>query len=681
MEAREAPVHLMLEGSKQFVVPLYQRAYAWQDQQLEQLWADLTELTKDGQAEHFLGTLVLAPLPGTQAAGPVKWQVVDGQQRLTTLTVLLCALRDRFEADERTDLAEQIEERFLFNKWSSGDERPRLVSSRADRPGLDACLAGDGGGAPGRIGAAYCYFATQLASGDPKSIFAAATNRLTLVTITAGQSDNVHGIFASINGKGLPLTQGDLIRNLLFSKLPTRAEQVYEDHWFPLEQLLDEVERDELLWLDRVVRGEAKLRRDDVYRAHQKQLDQLVDEDEVAAYAAGLHRRARHLAVLLRSETEPDPAVRSRLRFLADWGASTTYPLLVHLLALREDGECTSQDIAEALWYVESFLVRRMFAGISVSNLNRIFNALIPLLPGDLPIADAVRSALAADRKRWPSDAVVEEAILTRSFYTSGRSQQRLLVLRRLEETFAHVEKLDWSNAKISIEHVLPQTLNDEWRATLSRDGDPDELHDQLVHTLGNLTLTGYNGTLSNHPFDRKREVLRTSHFELSRAIAPQETWGPAEIRQRGRDLAQRTLKAWGGPPSVVAADHPARDDRSRAKTAVSRLVDAGALPVGSVLRFQATTEVNEGVRTKVTEWVGSEPSRGRATWTGESPLALRWEHDGQTYSPSGLVRKILLESAGNVRKPRGSAWWVAPDGLDLAQMADQLPDAPADGA
>ena len=181
----------------------------------------------------------------------------------------------------------------------------------------------------------------------------------------------------------------------------------------------------------------------------------------------------------------------------------------------------------EVVSCIESFLIRRHLAGISTNALNRLFVQLVEHLPQDDTFPHALRQELSQPRRYWPSNDQLRDAIRTRPFYLSGRGPQRTLILERLEQSFGHREQVDFATADLTIEHVMPHALSHEWRDHLESLGqDPDEVHQTYVHTLGNLTLTAFNGTLSNNPFDRKRQIYSGSHLELNRALADRRGLG-----------------------------------------------------------------------------------------------------------------------------------------------------------
>lgn len=367
--------------------------------------------------------------------------------------------------------------------------------------------------------------------------------------VTADRGDNVHRIFESLNNTGLRLSQADLLRNHLFMCLPTQAERIYTDLWLPLERDLGD-RLEQLMWLHLVLTGDERVRRQDLYVAQQERLHRAGGtEAAVESYLRELTRRAPHLRTLTEPDREPDQAVRDSLRRLASWPTTAAYPALMALLEKRELGELSTVDLATALGYMESFLVRRMICKVAPNSLARIFEDLPAQLPADQPVADGVRWVLSGQRRSWPTDEELRTAIRTKRFYQQGQPAQRKLVLQRLEESHEHPEPVDFAKAKLTIEHVLPQTPTQEWLDVLAEDGgDPVERHRELLHTLGNLTLTAVNATLSNHPFQRKQDLLAASHLELNRQIAGTSRWGAGEILARAEDLADRAIRLWPGP-------------------------------------------------------------------------------------------------------------------------------------
>ncbi|WP_447004072.1 GmrSD restriction endonuclease domain-containing protein [Saccharothrix isguenensis] len=559
--ARETTLQELLEGSKQYQIPLYQRTYSWETAQLKQLWEDITQLAEDRahdrELTHFIGSVVLTPSPGNGPTGVQEFLVIDGQQRLTTLSILLCALRDHRAATEGKEHRERVDEQYLINKWRPGQQRLKLVPTQADRAAYLACLdfTPQAGGTD-RIGAAYRFFSARLVSADDpddphdvERIEDAVISGLALVSVTAQQGDNPHRIFESLNNTGLRLTQADLLRNYLFMRLPTRGEAVYESLWLPLQNTLDRGQLELLFWLD-LVQRDPRAKQADTYTGQQRRLDRMRSEEEVEREVARFGRLGQLLRTILDPSREPDPAVRHRLTRLGEWGTTTVYPVLLHLLDRRVGGTADSAQIATAMRYLESYFVRRLLIGRPTAGINRTLLTMVTEMDSEAPVDHAVRRYLATGRKHYASDREIRAAVRSMPYYLNGRPNHRTLVLRWLEETYGSKEPVDLSS--LTIEHVLPQTPTPEWRQVLAEDLEAREelgqVHEALVHTLGNLTLTGYNATLGNSPFEVKRPKLAGSGVLMSQEIAKQERWGRSQILERADALAERVIGEWPAP-------------------------------------------------------------------------------------------------------------------------------------
>lgn len=679
MQVQESSVMSLLEGQKQFQVPLYQRTYRWDQKDLRLLWEDVLEHAEalangEERSAHFLGSIVLAP--GEVSAGGKKvnrWLVVDGQQRLTTLMLAFCALRDHImQFDERE--ADRIHRRYLVNEFQTGKDHYRLLPTQADREAFRACIDGTPtAGGPDKIGNAYRFFKAALVglNADAEQIDrieSVLCDRLSIVEITAEKGDNVYRIFESLNNTGVRLTQTDLLRNYVFMLLPKHGEDVYEQHWLPLQNLLGPDGLELLVWLDLVIRGADKIKQTEIYRYQQARLDEVVragGEESLRAEIADLYRRGRLLDQILRPAQLSGPLAEPLARLLA-WGGQTSYALVLHLLDLLDRKVTTPDQVVTALRYVESFLVRRMICDKSTNNLNRIFNAAPKELENDRPVAEAVHRYLSGERRYWPSDEALRDAIRHRPFYWSGRPAQRFFVLRRLEESFDAKEPVDFTKAKLTIEHVMPQTATKPWLDQLaeevSDEGSAEELHQLLLHTLGNLTLTSENAKLSNHPFERKQQILDNSALQMNRWIAETPRWGKEQIQARADDLAARAVQLWPAPLSNSRALVDDRREWALLRAALT------ILPAGSWTTYGDLAELIGTHPRAVGSYLATRtdaPNAYRALSANGTPAPNFHWLDGRTDDPIDVLKAEGVHFDSKGRADQSQRLYAA----DLAEL------------
>ncbi|MEV8041863.1 DUF4268 domain-containing protein [Arthrobacter sp. NPDC080082] len=580
----------VLEGKKQYQIPLYQRVYSWGKKQLDQLWTDVVELERaigdDPKASHFIGSLVLASSPDFGAIGVNKFLVVDGQQRLTTLTLLLAALRDHLVEAGHSERANGIDAQYLINVFDSGKPL-KVMPTQTDRPAYMAVLnrAPQAGGEDA-VGAAYRFFRSKIAAaGDPDDprnlelLEAAVVRGLALVVVTAEPSDNAHRIFESLNNTGLRLTQSDLLKNYLFMRLGDRADTVYENIWLPLERTLDAENLELLFWLDLAQRDE-RAKQSDTYVGQQRRLESLGNVYELETEVIRIAKLGDVLATILKPAGEKHPEIRRRLTRIKAWGSTTAYPVVMQILARRAAGTAADDEVVRALTYLESYFVRRIVIGRATANLNRTLLQAVSAISDADHIDVALREYLSRGRKHFATDMEVREAAKTIAFYWQGRGAQKKLILQWLEQAFRPKEIVDVDPRHLTIEHVLPQTMTASVRKTFaagfSAEADIDYEHERVVHTLGNLTLSGYNSELSNKPFEEKREMLAKSGLSMNLAIAAHATWGVDEINTRSAELAEKIIELWPGPDESIVA---VRDEPSALRSQIAAIV--AEIPAG----------------------------------------------------------------------------------------------------
>jgi len=557
MKASETSLRILLEGQKQFQIPLFQRPYGWREGNWEALWADILETYEsEAEATHFLGPIVTKSLPGTPE-GVSPFLVIDGQQRLTSLVVLLAAMRDAF-APSNAQLAKKLDELFIGNRFVPGFAKYKVLPTQADRGAFFSVVDGTGTSGPSPIHRLYRFFMSRLNAAQPASkdidaarLEHAVLSRLQVVSVTLGQDDNEFRIFESLNAKGMPLRQVDLLKNYVFMRLPAeRQEPLYASLWRPMEDVLGDAL--ESFFRHEFISSGEFVREGDVYQGWKSRLDPL-SSDEIVERLHYFSTRAGLYARLVKPELEPDKTVAARLVRLRRWGGQTIYPFLLTALQKSSDGDLQPGEMADLLRILESYLVRRLFVGVPTNALNRLFTRLAYQLPQEAEFVAGVRHVLSLPSRRWPRDTEFQAGLLRYPLYTDSRAEQRKLILEAFETDHQHKEAPPLKD--LTVEHVLPQTLTPEWRLELGVDAD--DIHRRLLHVLGNLTLTGYNSELSNSPWAVKRELLRASNIDMNKELAASPSWGQEQILRRGTELSARALVLWPGPDHLTEADEP----------------------------------------------------------------------------------------------------------------------------
>jgi uncharacterized protein with ParB-like and HNH nuclease domain len=538
------------DGRKQSIIPLYQRPYSWKEKEWETLWDDICGCHRpDGKLDpHFMGAIVSLTVT-TLPVGVRKDLIIDGQQRLTTVSILLCAIR-RF-LDEKTK--ERIAD-FLINRHGEGIDMYKVAPTQVDRATYE-CIVSDREGADkdSQIYKAEVYFRKKFKALEndedgmtPLRILEIVEGALSVVTIALdADHEDPYEIFESLNFKGTDLTPADLVRNFVLMKyrhsLGDSGDQkrIYQDYWRPIEVDCGEDLPQFLLHYCRLNGNE--VRKKNIYPSFKKMVEKH-DPNQLEDELGRMKRLSAIYPRFVNPEDETEERIKRPLTVLKLLGVTVFYPLLMRLFLAQTQGRIADGELYEALDVLDAYLIRR-----SVCNLkNNALDSLTTQLLNDwneIQPAQYLRDTLSKQtgNLRWPRDAEFTESFIRDSQY--GRKSANW-VLWRLEDSHGHKEAL--SSKNIQIEHILPQTPSESWLNVLTPE-DRQNL-DRWIDTYGNLTLTGYNGELGNKGFIEKREIYANSHFEINKTIAAEATWDTASIERRGQSLAAMAVKVWTGP-------------------------------------------------------------------------------------------------------------------------------------
>lgn len=556
MKAEDTHVTNLLEGAKQFIVPIFQRDYSWGTKHCQQLWKDVIRVGSDPKVKgHFLGSVVYVAAEDNTAT-ITRWLLIDGQQRMTTLTLLLIALRDQMNqsqgngnGDDEASTPEELDDYYLRNRHGKGDRRHKLHLRRADHDTLIALL--DGKDIPDtaseRVKENFLFLRELVAQADVQTVYAGIKKLVVVdVSLTRGQ-DDPQMIFESLNSTGVDLTQADLIRNFVLMRLDESSQtQLYEEHWQPIEQAFgrryrtdfDKFVKD---FLTLQMRPGTPLKAAEIYHEFRSYFSRTVEKRGVDGILSDLRRFGTYYTAFSLGQ-EKQPALKeafARLRSLIEVAS----PVVLTLYDYHDRAKTLSADeFVEAIELLESFVFRRSVCDMQTRSLGQIFASLAYRITENQPLL-SLKVALyrQGKKRRFPSDAEFREALETRDIYDMRTC---FYLLDRLEN-FSK-ERIDTSN--FSIEHVMPQNedLRPEWRAMLGADWQA--VQETWLHRLGNLTLTGYNSTYSDRPFTEKKTIaggFNDSPLRLNKFIREQSTWDATTIEQRGKQLAEKAIAVW----------------------------------------------------------------------------------------------------------------------------------------
>lgn len=558
MKAIDSPFTKIINGTTQFIIPVFQRDYTWEPEpQCSQLWRDVLRAARgSSETGHFLGSIVYAPT-GDNLAGFTRYLLIDGQQRLTTLTLLVTALRDHIQETgwagaEGGPTSRRLDAYFLKNIQEEGDREQKLVLRRHDQATLRALINSKPWPNPRseRILESYQYFKEVLKEADPSEVYR-GIGKLIIVDVGLDRhSDDPQLIFESLNSTGMDLSQSDLIRNYILMRLPEKEQtEFYEHYWNKIENLFrgsewtfDTFARD---FVALKVHANKQERADEIYYAFRDYFPDLTREvgGLEQALAEILRYATYYAAFSLGREATGERARRlGNLRKLVDVPSL----LVMRLVDCRErSGTLTEDELHEGISIIESYVLRRAICGYQTRGYWQVFASIAQRISGADPLTDLkVEFARQRENYKFPSDDEFMRALQELELYG-------LRACRHLLEGLENYETKELTDTSgYSIEHIMPQNqrLSSAWRSMLGV--NYKEVHRVWLNRLGNLTLTGYNSKYSDRPFGEKKNIVggfTDSSVRLNKFVRDQKLWTEVQIKKRTQILAERAVKCWAG--------------------------------------------------------------------------------------------------------------------------------------
>jgi uncharacterized protein with ParB-like and HNH nuclease domain/predicted transport protein len=575
MKAIQANLLRFLYASPQFVIPIYQRNYSWTRAQCQQLWNDLLRAGRNSALNaHFIGSIVYVENGLLNVTRPEPLLVIDGQQRLTTCTLLIAALASHFEKNGLVELlesfsAKKLRNYYLLNPNEDGERHFKLLLSETDKDTLLALLQSKPlpDSSSTRIVENHALFQTLIEQHkDELQVICQGLAKLVIVDVSLDRSqDNPQLIFESMNSTGLELSQADLIRNFILMGLePQLQTELYKTHWRPMEKgfgqdayatHFDAFMRDYLI----AKTGEIPNVRE-VYVAFKNYARSLTGD--ICALVADVHAYATYYWAMA-LDAEKEPALRQAFHDLRELKVDVAYPFLLDAYRDYQHQHLAVDELRQIVRLVESYVFRRAICAIPTNSMNKTFAGLSRTLKKDRYL-ESVQAAflLLPSYRSFPRDAEFQRKLKERDLY---KFRSRSYWLRRLEN---HGRKERVVAEDYTIEHILPQNenLSPEWQAELGPEWQ--RIQQTWLHTLGNLTLTAYNSEYSDRPFACKKNAVRTADgsaigfassplrlnqlsFQLegkAHSLGDVPAWTESAIQARAERLAQEAAKVWQAP-------------------------------------------------------------------------------------------------------------------------------------
>lgn len=566
MQAGETTLNKLLNTSRQFIVPIFQRNYSWQKSQYEQLWFDILRASKFKEKQnHFIGSIVYIDM-GTPAGRPQQLLLIDGQQRLTTISILLCAIKDyvqKFNLETKLINLAKIKNQFLYNSDEIDEDRYKLLLNVQDKETyiklIDNTIFTVNKPATNII-KCYEFFYERIEDfikqhGQIDEIYAGIF-KLSLVSISLDKdSDNPQMIFESMNSTGKDLSQTDLLRNYLLMDLtPEKQTRLYKTYWKPMEELFGEdIYKNDLNKFDYFIRDFLTLKSDtghickinNVYENFKRYY--LDNNCEKFAVLKDLFTYAKYYACIDLLQ-ENDDELKLYWQEFKKLDSHVVYPFLLKLYDDYSRQILIKEDFKKILQVVISYLWRRAICEIPTNSLSKTFATLYQAVDKDDYVNSVIKAfVFKSSYKRFPSDYEVREKLQIKDIY---HFRLRKYLLEALENYY-HKEPIDLNTANYTIEHIMPQNIehNLSWQQMLGEDWQ--EVHSLYLHTLGNLTITGYNAEMSNKSFGEKvngESGFKHSHLKLNESIAQCDVWNKKAIQRRTNILTDIILKIWKYP-------------------------------------------------------------------------------------------------------------------------------------
>ena len=569
MKANETKIEDFLSSNKtQFVIPVYQRNYDWTSGQCKQLLDDILEVGKDKKMNaHFIGSIVYVHDDVYTASRIKELTIIDGQQRLTTLTLIYLTLYRLALEIKDVGLQNEISETYLINKFAPEEEKLKLRPTENNDKALKYLLRGDENeeyNEFSKLKINFDYFKVRITEKNYQVVLSGLSKLMFVEVSLDRDKDDPQRIFESLNSTGLELEQADLIRNYILMGLNRKDQnKIYQNYWEVIEKLakdenssdskVSDFIRDYLTLANNNIPNKGK-----VYLAFKEKYPTGTLED-LEITLSGLKSLVKFYNKLINPKNEPDKDIRTQLNYIQKLEINVTFPFLMKVYEDYSNSIIDKTTFIKILELIQSFTWRRFITGLPTNALNKIFMNFYDKV--DLKnYLYSVQKALMKlpGNSRFPRNNEVIETLRLKDVY-GIKSKNRTYLLERLENFDNREPVMIDGNSDITIEHIFPQNPDPKWKIDLGN-SDYNYVKENYVNTIANLTLSGNNGKLGNKPFLEKREMnidgkeqgYKYSRLWLNKYLSKINKWDKAQIEKRFTIIAERFEKIWEVPDIVI---------------------------------------------------------------------------------------------------------------------------------
>lgn len=554
MKASSANFLTVIKGPKQFVIPIYQRTYSWQIAQCNKLFNDILRISKDGSSPgHFIGSVVYFQESIHTVSDVPKLLVIDGQQRLTTISIMIAALAE-FVRDNQVDIDTnftKLQNYYLLNAEEEGELRYKLLLTRRDKDSLINIIKGVplGNDASLRVADNFKFFKEKINAENAVDIYNGIMRLFIVDVALEKDKDNPQLIFESLNSTGLDLSQADLIRNYILMGQEIKLQtELYEKYWYPMEQSYGNEYTASFDWFMRdylSVKTGTIPRIDRVYDSFKTYASSSKAPDTITEVVQDIYKFSGYYVNMVLHK-EPDAELQKGFKNISKLKVDVCYPFLLPVYNDYETGTITNDEFKQIISLVENYVFRRAICGIPTNSMNKTFATIYKAIQ-KTDYFEGVKAAfqILDSYKRFPTDTEFEKEIVVKEVYNF---RNRNYMLSKLE----NYKRKEFVNVDdYTIEHIIPQNpeLSNEWQKMLGEDWK--EVQSKYLHSLGNLTLTGYNSELSDKPFSQKKTMeggFNDSPIRLNDFLRKVDIWNAENIEARAKELAEKARQIWFAP-------------------------------------------------------------------------------------------------------------------------------------